>query len=298
MVRTLLLLSILFFFGCATEKNYYDHYSKIDHGSKFIKIGNLKVHYREFGKGETVVLLHGICDSLHTWRYWKNQLVLNGYHVVSLDIPGFGLTGGWKKDYSVENYVDFLEEFLDKLSLKKVHLIGNSLGGYLAWNFASEHPERTNKLGLISPAAYPLDPPFVVKMASNSFTRWLSKTFNNRSISDHLAGSVFYSPKKMTEWDKERFYRLFNLPGNHDAYMGVFQNILKIAKTQPNLKELKTKTLLLWGEEDAWIPYHQAKFWQRDVKDLKLITYKSVGHVPQLEIPNKSLEDLIHFLKN
>ncbi|OUR97769.1 hypothetical protein A9Q84_06095 [Halobacteriovorax marinus] len=297
MVKYLLLLSLFFSYGCASEKNYYNYYANKNLGSKFLKIDNLKVHYREIGTGDTIVLLHGICDSLHTWRYWKNQLVQQGFHVITVDIPGFGLTGKWNKAYTIENYTIFLKEFLDKLEIKKTHIIGNSLGGYLAWNFASSHPERVNKLGLISPAAYPLDPPFVVKMASNSFTRWLSKTFNNRAISDHLAESVFNKPEKMSEWDKERFYRLFNLEGNHDAYMGVFQNILEIAEHEPNLTLLKTPTLLLWGEKDAWIPHNQAKLWERDVKNLKLISYKDVGHVPQLEIPNKSLNDVIHFLK-
>ncbi len=300
MVR--ILLSSIFcalFFGCTTTTpiDYKALYSKTDEGSKFIEIDGQMVHYRSFGSGKTVLLLHGICDSLHTWRHWRGGLVENNYRFVAIDLPGYGLTGKWNKDYSTENYIELIDKFLNRLKIEKTSIVGNSLGGFMAWNYALSHPKKVEKLVLISPAAYPLDPPFVVHFGQDRFTKWLATTFSNKFIYRKISESVFYDSSKLSQYDNDRFYHLSLVPGNAQAYMDTFSEILKLAKAQPDLTQLQASTLLLWGKNDAWIPYKQTESWKKDVKNLTHISYEKVGHVPQLEIPQRSLEDVISFLK-
>jgi pimeloyl-ACP methyl ester carboxylesterase len=110
--------------------------------SEFMELNGLSVHYRDEGEGMPVVLVHGTAASLHTWDDWTNTLKEH-YRVIRMDIPAFGLTGPDPKgDYSIDGYVGFLAQFLDQLHIDSMYLAGNSLGGNIAWNFASEHPDK------------------------------------------------------------------------------------------------------------------------------------------------------------
>lgn len=299
MVRILFGILLLSLLSCnhTTKVNYKELYASVESGSKFTKIDGQSVHYRDQGKGIPILLLHGICDSLHTWRFWSKELQANGYRVISMDLPGYGLTGKWNREYSTENYIDLIHKLIKKLDIENFSIAGNSLGGYMAWNYAIAHPEDVNSLVLISPAGYPLNPPFVVHFGQDKFTKWLAKTFSSKFIYDKISETVFYDTSKLLKYDKDRFYNLSKIPDNTEAYMDTFTEILKLSKQEPHLERLKTRTLLLWGEEDAWIPHEQSKNWKRDVNNIEVINYKKVGHTAQLEIAHQSVSDAIHFLK-
>jgi len=101
--------------------------------SKFVSLDGNRVHYRDEGQGEVIVLLHGTASSLHTWDEWVQGLSKE-YRVIRMDLPGFGLTGPDQENrYEVDDDVAFLNNFLAKLGLNSVHLAGSSLGGRIAW---------------------------------------------------------------------------------------------------------------------------------------------------------------------
>lgn len=297
MVKYLLLLFTLLVTSCASKTDIREKWSSKTEGSKFLNIDGTDVHYRDFGSGSPIVLLHGVCDSLHTWRKWRDPILESGHRFISLDVPGFGLTSGKEISYNSKSYVQFLHQFFKKLKIEKPIIIGNSLGGHIAWNYALEKPNNTKKLVLLSPAAYPLEPPLVVRISNNGFLKWLAKNFSSRLTSDYIARGVFYNRDKMDEYDLERFYDLFNLEGNFDKYMRVFENIMKLKDHTPDLTKLKTPTLLIWGEEDSWIPFKQSKLWKKDVSNLTFIPLEKVGHTPQLEVPQSTIKSILDYIK-
>ena len=118
---------------------------------------------------EAVVLLHGTSASLHTWEGWTKALS-DEYCVVSMDLPGFGLTGPYTDEttkYSSANYANFVVQVLARLNLDqvtkvtKVTLAGNSLGGKIAWRTAALYPDRVDKLILVDAVGYPATPKHV-----------------------------------------------------------------------------------------------------------------------------------------
>ena len=132
--------------------------------SRFIDIGELEIHYRDQGPQNTapLVLLHGAFSSLHTWEAWVEQLSRDR-RVITLDLPGFGLTGPDPSgDYSVDRTVDLLHLFLREIGVlcelgvgeNSVHIGGNSLGGQVAWNYALAFPEHTASLVLVDSSGY------------------------------------------------------------------------------------------------------------------------------------------------
>ena len=114
--------------------------------SKFIEVNEMQVHYRDEGKGFPIILIHGTASSLHTWNDWTKELTQT-YRVIRMDLPAFGITGPNKNaDYSIKAYTQFLHQFLAKMEVDKFYLVGNSLGGNIAWNYAAEYPEKIEKL--------------------------------------------------------------------------------------------------------------------------------------------------------
>src|SRR4051812_40853756 len=130
-------------------------------GSRYLEVDGTNVHYRVEGKGPTLVLLHGVLASLHTWDGWVAEL-RDHYQIIRLDLPGFGLTGPMaSEDYTPEYAMEFFEKFRVKLSsqcsscnLDKFMIAGNSLGGFVSWYYAAHHPEHVEKLIIIDPIAY------------------------------------------------------------------------------------------------------------------------------------------------
>ncbi len=125
--------------------------------SSFISIDNMDVHYRDEGKLTNtlpVVLIHGTAASLHTFDDWTAELK-NDFRVVRMDLPAFGLSGPFPhRQYTIENYVVFLEHFLSAKGINKCILGGNSLGGEIAWRFTVKNPALVDKLILIIAAGY------------------------------------------------------------------------------------------------------------------------------------------------
>ena len=125
--------------------------------SKFLDVGGVRAHVREEGdpEGIPIVLVHGSMGSLHMWEGWARELSGKA-RLISVDLPGHGLTGLWPRDeYTIDAYADFLEVGVDTLNLDRFVLAGHSIGGAVAWTFAATRPDRVSQLILIDAAGYP-----------------------------------------------------------------------------------------------------------------------------------------------
>ena len=265
--------------------------------SRYLELNGNKIHYTDRGKGEVVLFLHGIFSSLHTFETWAH-LLAKDFRVITIDMPGFGLTkSNPKNDYSISFYVDFINQFTLELGIMKLIISGNSLGGWIAWEFAVRFPEKVNKMILVSSAGYinngkfPL--PFVLARSpilKNVFrleitSRRIVKFFINRLIIDK---------KIITDSLIDRYYSIALRKENRQAFVK-FANSNLIQNTNA-LRDIKIPTLIFWGEKDSWISSEHANRFNRDIQNSKVKIYDSVGHIPMEEIPEKSLKDLMSFL--
>ena len=117
----------------------------------------VNLYYQDTGPSKNaipILFLHGFGASLQTWDTWAQSLS-EDYRVISVDLPGFGLTGEDPSGiYTDQRSVEVLEAFLKELKITKVLLVGNSMGGKLAWQFTARYPNQVTKLVLISPDGY------------------------------------------------------------------------------------------------------------------------------------------------
>lgn len=294
--------------GCATiGAGHYDEQKLrakyINSESEVVEYNGLKIHYRKEGTGEPVVLLHGVLSSLHTWDDWTEQLK-EKYTVYRFDLPGFGfseLTGGTTVAdvYDEDTFVDTLEGVFLKLGLSKFHLAGNSLGGYIAWNYALDRPHQVKSLTVIDPASYYQEMPFLLSMSANPFVRPVSRRIVPKAIFNHGLNQVYANPDRIPDSVKQRYYDLLMRKGNKDAFIevaGVMKRLARKEELGAEIKDIKSPTLVMWGAHDTWVPVHFASHWQEDIPESRVIIYHDAGHVPMEEIPDKTVRDFMNFI--
>ena len=271
--------------------------------SHFVDLpGGYHAHYREDGdpNAPLLVLLHGFADSFTTWDGWVRQLKPQ-FHIISLDFPGHGLTRAPAgTPLSGANLADFVDAFAAKLMLPKFAVAGNSMGGGAAWELAVRHPDRVNALILVDAAGFANDKPgkqplgFVI-LRYRLGRIVLSKIDNRPLIEQGLKADVYYK-SLITPVVVDRFAEFQRAPGHREILMGVNMGG-RAGSTAELLAAIKVPSLILWGESDPLIEPQAAKKFAAAISGSKLITYPEVGHLPQLEIPQRSAADVAAFLK-
>ncbi len=300
-MRPAKILFILFFFSAFMSacSNQPDKLSLVQEyandESQFIDIRDMQVHYRDEGQGDVVILLHGTASSLHTWDQWSHHLKKH-YRVIRLDLPGFGLTGPDPLDqYEVNNDVDFINNFMQKLALDKVHLVGSSLGGRISWEYSLQYPEQVKSLTLINSLGYPQESwPPAIQLAQWPLFDSLVANLSPRFMFDIGLKEIYFDAQLVDDKLIDRYYDLAHYPGNMDAFPKRVK--AKLDTDSLEIKNISVPTLVLWGEEDRYFPVDRASDFNRDIKYSSLITYADVGHLPMEETPLTSVTDFMHFL--
>ena len=274
--------------------------------SHFVDLpGGYRAHYRENGDPAlpTLVLLHGFADSFTTWEGWVKELAPQ-FHIISLDFPGHGLTrsaGG--SSLSGDALADFVDAFAKARALPKFAVAGNSMGGGAAWQLAVRHPERINALILVDAAGFandkpPGDEPWGFKILRYRLGRTLLSKIDNRPLIDQGLKADVYDKTLITPALVDRFAEFQRAPGHREILMGI--NLGGGSPPVPTaqlLSGIKVPTLILWGESDPLIEPAAAKKFAAAIPGSKVITYPHAGHLPQLEIPQRSAADAAAFLK-
>jgi pimeloyl-ACP methyl ester carboxylesterase len=271
--------------------------------SHFVDLpGGYHVHYRENGdpNAPLLVLLHGFGDSFTTWEGWVRELTPQ-FHIISLDFPGHGLTRApLGTTLSGDGLADFVDAFAAKLALPKFAVAGNSMGGGAAWELAVRHPNRVNALLLVDAAGFandkPAKQPLAFLILRYRLGRTLLSKIDNRPLIEQGLKIDVYDKSLITPSVVDRFAEFQRAPGHRDILMSVNLG-QRSGSTAQLLSGIKVPTLILWGESDPLIEPAAAKKFAAAISGSKLITYPNVGHLPQLEIPQRSAADVAAFLK-
>lgn len=272
--------------------------------SRFVDLpGGFHVHYRDEGDSKLplLVLLHGFGDSFTSWEGWVSDLKRQ-FHVISLDFPGHGLTRAPPgSGLSGEALADFVDVFATKLALPKFAVAGNSMGGGAAWQLAVRHPDRVDALILVDAAGFPNDKPpggvpLAFKILRYPIGRALLRNIDNRPLIDEGLKTDVYDKSLITPFIVDRWADFQRAPGHRAILMGINMGATGTS-TVELLSAIRVPTLILWGENDPLIEPAAAKKFAAAIPGAKLITYPNVGHLPQIEIPQRSAADVAAFLK-
>jgi pimeloyl-ACP methyl ester carboxylesterase len=279
-----------------------------DGDSHFVDLpGGIHLHYQEFGApvaGAPVqpllVLLHGFGDSYTSWDGWVQELK-DKFHIISVDFPGHGLTrapAGY--ELTGAGLADLIDALAAKLELPKFALAGNSMGGGVAWEFAVRHPQRLNALILVDAAGFPNDgPPPKVPLAFRILQYRLGRAFlrniDNRPLIDEGLKTDVFDQRVITPALVDRWAEFQRAPGHRAILMSFHPSVFgQAAATE--LRQISVPTLILHGENDPLIEPAAARKFAAAIPGAKLILYPQVGHLPQIEIPQRSANDVGEFL--
>jgi pimeloyl-ACP methyl ester carboxylesterase len=271
-----------------------------DHESKILQIDDMNIHYKDEGEGPVLILLHGVCASLHTWDGWVERLK-GHYRIIRLDIPGFGITGPAPDTslYQIDAAVALFEKIIGEMKLDKFYLAGNSLGGYISWKYTLKNPDKVEKLILIDSIGFPQPLPGIISFASNPLIRPFSRHIMPRFLFNTAVKQVYGDQSKVTPELKDRYFELAMREGNKGSYVAVFTEMRRLCKDENlshGIRDIKTPTLIMWGTEDRWIPFKYFEDWKRELPSAKFIQYEGAGHTPMEEIPDITARDAHRFL--
>ena len=265
--------------------------------SDMIDVAGTRLHVRDSGAktAPAVIFLHGFGASLHTWEPWAAELEQE-LRVIRIDLPGSGLslpdpTG----DYTDKRSLQIINALMDKLGLAHASLVGNSIGGRIAWTFAGTYPARVDRLVLVSPDGFASPgfeygkQPHVPAMAK------LMRVALPKPLLTMSLKPAYANPASMTDALATRYHDLMLAPGSRDALLARMAQTVLIDPL-PLLKQITAPTLLVWGEQDAMIPFSNSNDYLKAIKGAKRVSFKGVGHLPHEEAPAESVMAVRDFL--
>ncbi|MDP3406478.1 MAG: alpha/beta fold hydrolase [Brevundimonas sp.] len=262
-----------------------------------ITVAGTRLHVRDTGPREapTVILLHGFGASLHTWEPWA-EVLEDDLRVIRLDLPGAGLSPPDPVgDYTDSRVTALLLALMDLLGVERASLVGNSVGGRLAWTLAAEHPDRVERLVLIAPDGF-ASPGFEYGKAPK--VPWIMGLMRYALPRSMLRANIavgYADPAALTEPTLTRYRDLMLAPGARQAMLDRMEQTV-LRDPVPLLGRITAPVLLVWGEQDAMIPFRNAQDYQRALADVRLVSFPDLGHLPHEEAPAQSLPPVRAFL--
>lgn len=250
-----------------------------------------RIHYLEDGgEGPTVILLHGLGADSTIWAATLATLS-EKVHVIALDQIGFGRSDKPPLDYRIATFSDFLHAFMQAAKIPKATLVGSSLGGWIAADFAIQHPEMVEKLILVDSAG--------IKPRDWKGSRSIPVNLNPASLLDtrRMFEKLFFDKSMITDQLVERVFE--NRMRNGDSYTvarvlaGLDQDDQWLEKRLPRIK---APTLIVWGHNDELTPVDRAEIFRKNIPNSRLAIIPQCGHVPQIEKPAEFSKLVLEFL--
>jgi pimeloyl-ACP methyl ester carboxylesterase len=262
-----------------------------------IDVLGIPLHLRDTGpkQAPAIIMLHGFGSSLHAWEPWARALERD-HRVIRFDLPGAGLSPPDPTGvYTDARTIEILTALMDRLGVTQASLIGNSIGGRIAWTFAALKPDRVAKLVLISPDGFESPGIAYGERPEIPALAYAMRYVLPKALVRMNLEAAYGNPAALTEETADRYYDLMLAPGVRDAMIARMAQTIRV-DPEPLLRRIRAPVLLIWGEKDALIPVSNAADYLRTLADAKLVTFPDLGHVPQEEAPGSSLVPVRAFL--
>lgn len=249
-----------------------------------------KIQYVDVGTGPVVVLLHGLGGSSVNWAF--NLLALSQkYRVIAPDQIGFGRSDKPLINYRVGTYVDFLDKFLDGLSVERASLVGNSMGGWIASLYALKYPKRVERVVLVDAAGFA--PPKEFDLSTLS-----GLNPSTREQTRYLLNLVFFNPILKSDANVDATLAARISAGDGYTIQSLVESIYRNEDMlDGKLAGIKQPTLIIWGREDGLLPLaRDGEKFKKELPSAQFVIFEQCGHVPQAEKPAEFNAAVLKFL--
>jgi len=256
-------------------------------------VNGIDLNYRLEGEGdETIVLVNGLADDLETWVFQVEDLVAAGYRVLRFDNRGVGSSSAPPGPYTTRQFAEDTKALVDELGLLDIHLVGVSMGGMIAQEYAIAWSDDLRSLTLACTYAAP--GPFCSRM----FSMWadlapkLGVPFVMRDVTLWAFTVPFFEERE--EELKEFEAAMAELPQPLEAYLAQLSSIRTHDATD-RLGQIKAPTLVIAGEEDILIPVRLSRRLHEGIAGSQWTTTKG-GHACLWEHPSEFNSALLEFV--
>ncbi len=273
--------------------------------SRFITVDGINIHYQEFGDpiDPTILLVHGYTASVYVWHTSAPMLAENGFHVIAVDLVGFGYSDkpAWF-DYSIASQARVIARFLDRLGIGQPVVVGSSYGGAVAATLALDYPARVEKLVLV-------DSVINDDVKRLPVLRLAGVRGVGELITPFLAGSKIFLRKRMRRTlspsshhliTNERIANIQRPLAAADGHRSVLatSRMWDASRVEKDAHLINQPTLIVWGEDDRVVPMSNGQKLYDAVLHSRLVVLKDCGHVPQEEKTEVFVELLTGFCRD
>ena len=249
-----------------------------------------------------VLLVHGGGTWLYSFRWLYEPLVTLGYRVLALDMPGHGYTKslpGVVPAYDLEMATSVISAFLDAKSVSRpVHLVGNSWGGGWALRFAQIHPARAASLSLLTSSGFHGREVWLYESLKYPLIGELTTLIVSRNLARCFYRQAFHDPTQVTEEMVDAAFAPMSASRENRAAQYQLMRRLDWSLTEALMPRTTIPTLVLWGREDRLWPVSMAARFAETLPDCRVEIFEQCGHLPQEEMPERTLEQLHAFWRS
>lgn len=262
-----------------------------------IHINGNNVYYESYRQHplskETIVLIHGFLSSSFSFRRLIPYLI-NDYNVISIDLPPFGQSGKSRRyKYSYQNLATTVIQLVEGLNLRKVILLGHSMGGQISLYIAHLRPDLVDKVVLLCSSAYleKSKPQLVLASYLPLFHIFVKRWLERSGLEANLQ-LVVYNQSIIDKEMEEGYLAPFL---KNDIFIALGKLIRDREGDLPAdiLSKIQVPCLLLWGEQDRVVPLDIGKKLHKDLKNSQLTVLKETGHL----IPEERPEEVFQYIK-
>lgn len=276
----------------AKSVNWDDVADLIPHAenSHFVQVDGARVHFQEFGDSSnpTLILIHGYTASLYVWKTVAPMFADAGFHVVAVDLLGFGYSDkpSWF-DYAISSQARIVARFMNRIGIGRATIVGSSYGGAVAATLALDYPERVEKLVLVDTVCndnlknHPILKLAAIPGIGEAITPFLvdSRAFQRFRMRGTLAPA---NHRLITTDRVESILRPLTAADAHHSLLAT-SRAWSAERITEDAHLIDQPTLIVWGEDDTVIPVKDGRTLHDSILHSRLVVLKDCGHVPQEE---------------
>lgn len=251
------------------------------------------VHYEAYGRGRPVILLHGWLGSWELWRATISELGKH-FRTYALDFFGFGDSMDRTADFSVNNYVELVNQFMDRLGIVKAPLIGHSMGGTVSLGVALRYPEKIVKVAVIGSPIVGSSLNFFLKLSGNQNIARLVYTV------PFILDGFIYGLTHIGTREGKAVHQMVAVDASKASMESFFQSIGTLHQTDltNDLHTLNMPILGIYGRTDIIVNPNQGKLLVQNAPTASEAWFENSGHFPMMDEPERFYNTVNDFLHN